>query len=216
MANPKPSTRVAILTSDSISASGLHTLLSDQDGIEAVVALDTEQSADLAVFDVDVLLADLGWSSDTGALRDHTTLLPEQGRIDGLPTVALVSDESHAAAAWRAGYRSLLLRSESPRALASALCSAAQGLVTLSARLLTSLPVGAWTTAAEDLEDLTDREQQVLELIAEGLTNRAIAQRLSISEHTVKFHVNSILGKLSAESRTDAVVRATRAGRLRL
>jgi two-component system, NarL family, nitrate/nitrite response regulator NarL len=56
----------------------------------------------------------------------------------------------------------------------------------------------------------------VLRLLAEGLTNKAIAQRLEISDHTVKFHVNAILGKLNAQSRTDAVVRATRRGWLSL
>ena len=62
------------------------------------------------------------------------------------------------------------------------------------------------------IEPLTPREIEVLHLLAEGMTNRAIAQRLEISEHTVKFHVNAILGKLGAQSRTDAVVRATRLG----
>jgi DNA-binding NarL/FixJ family response regulator len=53
---------------------------------------------------------------------------------------------------------------------------------------------------------------EVLHLLAEGLTNRAIAERLHISEHTAKFHVNAILGKLGASSRTEAVVRAARLG----
>jgi len=57
---------------------------------------------------------------------------------------------------------------------------------------------------------------EVLAQLAEGLTNKAIARRLSISEHTVKFHVNAILTKLDAQSRTDAVVRATRLGLLAL
>jgi DNA-binding NarL/FixJ family response regulator len=59
---------------------------------------------------------------------------------------------------------------------------------------------------------LTPREAEVLQLLAEGQTNRAIAQSLRISEHTVKFHVTAILGKLGAESRTEAVVQAARAG----
>ena len=63
-------------------------------------------------------------------------------------------------------------------------------------------------------EELTPRETEVLELMADGLTNKAIAQRLGISDHTVKFHVNAILGKLGAQSRTEAVVRATRLGLL--
>ncbi len=62
------------------------------------------------------------------------------------------------------------------------------------------------------LESLTAREVQVLELLAEGLPNKAIAERLSISDQTVKFHVSSISGKLGAANRTDAVRRAVRRG----
>jgi len=61
-------------------------------------------------------------------------------------------------------------------------------------------------------EPLTPREVQVLELLAEGLPNKAIAVRLHISDQTVKFHVSSIAGKLSAKNRTDAVRRAVRRG----
>jgi DNA-binding NarL/FixJ family response regulator len=62
------------------------------------------------------------------------------------------------------------------------------------------------------VEDLTPRELQVLQLLAEGLSNKTIADRLSISEHTVKFHVAAILGKLEAHTRTEAVTRAIREG----
>jgi DNA-binding NarL/FixJ family response regulator len=65
-------------------------------------------------------------------------------------------------------------------------------------------------------EHLTPRELEVLEVLAEGLSNRAIAQRLSISEHTVKFHVASIFAKLGAENRTDAVLRGVRQGLITL
>ncbi len=61
-------------------------------------------------------------------------------------------------------------------------------------------------------EPLTPREIQVLELLAEGLPNKAIAERLAISDQTVKFHVASIYGKLGAANRTDAVRRAVRRG----
>ena|SRR5689334_15927537 len=64
----------------------------------------------------------------------------------------------------------------------------------------------------EYAEPLTAREIQVLELLAEGLPNKAIAQRLGISDQTVKFHVSSISGKLGASNRTDAVRRAVRRG----
>src|SRR5205085_10040775 len=72
--------------------------------------------------------------------------------------------------------------------------------------------------SAEDAfqERLTPRETQVLELLAEGLPNRAIAERLAISDQTVKFHVASIAGKLGAANRTDAVRRAVRRGLITL
>jgi DNA-binding NarL/FixJ family response regulator len=69
----------------------------------------------------------------------------------------------------------------------------------------------------EDVEEsLTPREVQVLELLAEGLSNKAIAERLAISDQTVKFHVSSICGKLGAANRTDAVRRAVRGGLITL
>src|SRR5919201_4733198 len=65
-------------------------------------------------------------------------------------------------------------------------------------------------------EPLTPREVEVLELLAEGLPNKAIAARLHISDQTVKFHVSSISGKLGAANRTDAVRRAVRRGLITL
>lgn len=65
-------------------------------------------------------------------------------------------------------------------------------------------------------EELTAREAEVLVLLAEGLANRDIAQRLGISEHTVKFHIRSILAKLGASSRTEAVTRGLRSGLIEL
>ena len=66
------------------------------------------------------------------------------------------------------------------------------------------------------VESLTTREIEVLELVAEGLSNKAIAARLTISDQTVKFHIASVLGKLGASNRTDAVRRAVRGGLLTL
>jgi DNA-binding NarL/FixJ family response regulator len=65
-------------------------------------------------------------------------------------------------------------------------------------------------------EPLTPREVEVLELLAEGMPNKAIAERLHISDQTVKFHVASISGKLGAANRTDAVRRAVRRGLITL
>jgi DNA-binding NarL/FixJ family response regulator len=64
--------------------------------------------------------------------------------------------------------------------------------------------------------ELTPRELEVLGLMAEGLANKGIADRLTISEHTVKFHVTAVMAKLGAQSRTEAVTRATRVGLITL
>lgn len=69
---------------------------------------------------------------------------------------------------------------------------------------------------AELYEALTPRELEVLEVLAEGLSNKAIAARLGITEHTVKFHVSAIFAKLGAENRTDAVRRGVRRGLITL
>jgi DNA-binding NarL/FixJ family response regulator len=77
-------------------------------------------------------------------------------------------------------------------------------------------------TASPDLDDapsiesLTPRETEVLELVAEGLSNKAVAVRLGISDQTVKFHLTSITGKLGAANRTHAVRRAVRRGLITL
>jgi len=65
-------------------------------------------------------------------------------------------------------------------------------------------------------EPLTSREHEVLDLLGQGLSNKQIARRLAISEHTVKFHVSSLYAKLGATSRTDAVSRGARRGLITL
>jgi DNA-binding NarL/FixJ family response regulator len=107
-------------------------------------------------------------------------------------------------------------REASADQLVAAIRSVAQGLVTvdpsLGGRLLDQAAVGAETTTVGDDGDITAREQEVLQLVALGLANKQIAARLAISEHTVKFHVASVLSKLGAGSRTEAVHLAARRG----
>ena len=76
--------------------------------------------------------------------------------------------------------------------------------------------VAVQLAAAEDGDLLTRRELEVLQLLAQGLANKNIAQRLKISDHTVKFHVGAIMAKLDAASRTEAVTAAARRGILML
>ncbi len=104
--------------------------------------------------------------------------------------------------------------------LQASVVAAAQGLITLPAaladRLYEQRPVAEAITFGSLDETLTTREREVLELVSQGLSNKLIARRLQISEHTVKFHVSSISAKLGASSRTDAVSRGVRRGLITL
>jgi DNA-binding NarL/FixJ family response regulator len=98
------------------------------------------------------------------------------------------------------------------QALAAAVRAAAAGLIVLDPTVAGATGVHAHTRSSPEGESLTARENEVLQLVAAGLPNKAIARELGISEHTAKFHVGSLLGKLGAGSRTEAVTLATRRG----
>ena len=111
--------------------------------------------------------------------------------------------------ALRAGVRAVLPRDVAPEQLRAALEAAAAGLVVIHPSELDtvlSAAIGPSAPLDELLEPLTRREREVLQMLAAGLANKEIAARLAISDHTVKFHIASILGKLGASTRTEAVL----------
>jgi two-component system, NarL family, response regulator YdfI len=116
----------------------------------------------------------------------------------------------------RTGVRAILPADVPPYQLVAALQAAAAGLVVLHpADVNAALPAAATATSqslAELAEPLTRREREVLQMLAAGLGNKEIAARLNISDHTAKFHVASILGKLGAATRTEAVSLGIRRG----
>jgi NarL family two-component system response regulator YdfI len=110
--------------------------------------------------------------------------------------------------ALRAGVRAVLPRDATPEQLRAALEAAAAGLVVVHPSEVSAVlqaPAALSSPISELPEPLTPREREVLQMISAGLGNKEIAGKLSISEHTVKFHVASILGKLGASTRTEAV-----------
>jgi DNA-binding NarL/FixJ family response regulator len=115
----------------------------------------------------------------------------------------------------RAGVRAVLPSDIAPEQLVAALEAAAAGLIVVHpAEVDLMFPVveGASRQLGELAEPLSPRESEVLQMLASGFANKTIAARLKISEHTVKFHVASILGKLGASSRTEAVSLGIRRG----
>lgn len=135
-----------------------------------------------------------------------------------ISVVALIDEPNSgwAARALRSGVRSILPRDSSASEISSAIQAANTGLVLLDPELARDLgrlsrPDHGESTL-ENLEELTPREIEVLRLMAEGLGNKEVALRLGISDHTVKFHISSILAKLGADSRTEAVTIGIRMG----
>ena len=111
------------------------------------------------------------------------------------------------------GWGYLLRETADGADIVGAIRAVAAGLVVLDRSLLkSSAPLARLSFRADSGETLTPREREVLQLMAQGLPNKSIAKRLNISLHTVKFHVASILTKLGASSRTEAVALGARRG----
>lgn len=202
--------RIVAVANDLLSRAGLADLLQRVPGLEVVAqaASGDELRAAVSAYQPDALVWDIGWSDEQNAWQERVNAQAERG----MAVVALLSDSGQASEAWACGARAVLSREAGPEKIAAAVRA-------VRAELLAAEPDYFQSPHAEfDPPDqsLTQREFEVLDLLAEGLSNRAIAYRLEISEHTVKFHVNGILRKLGAQSRTEAVVRATRMGLLLL
>jgi DNA-binding NarL/FixJ family response regulator len=194
--------RLLVVGEDALARAGLRAL-AESAGLR--VAADVAPSE---VGDLDDDTADAGaW--DVGASGGGDGLRALAAR---LPVVAILWSDEQAGEALAAGARAVLLREQLDDRLLAAVNAALAGLVTLDEGLAESVLRPRPTAAPALAEPLTPREIEVVQLLAEGLTNRRIGERLGISEHTAKFHVNAILGKLGASSRGEAVAQAARLG----
>ncbi len=206
--------RVAVLTDDPLLRRGLQSILAR-----------TANLPEAGVGDVDVVelsraqvaLWDAGVDPGRALLR-----LREIAELD-VPVVAVVADPAHLQPALAAGARGVVLRDQVGPGIAAALAAVRSGLTVIDTALASALTPGAQRRDAgmtgessgqkkRGAGELTERERQVVQLLAEGLSNKLVADRLGISDHTAKFHVNGVMGKLGAGTRTEAVVEAVRRG----
>jgi NarL family two-component system response regulator YdfI len=207
--------RVLIVAAYASVRAGLHSLLADADGCVVVGAVSGSEELERILLDAppEVVLFD---DNEGDGERVFEVL---SGSGVGL---VLLGDQ-------RSGYQRLsgralagwayLLKEAEGVEIAGALQAAAAGLVALD-RSLAPLIAATAPLASEGPfpavlaagEALTPREREILQLMAEGLQNKQIARRLSISQHTVKFHVASVLARLGAASRTEAVTMGARRG----
>ena len=207
--------RVTLLVAGPIQRAGLRSLLEAEPDLEVVdsagqipVGLDFGGQPDVLVLDRAALFD----PSLAQAVEAHSP--------DG---VLALSDDGQAlrrAAALPVSAWGVVPEEAEPEAIIAAIRSLNAGLAVFPAALLPpsrSLPWRAPGEQAEPLVDsLTERETEVLELLAQGMPNKQIALELFISEHTVKFHVSSICSKLGASNRTEAVREGLRRGLISL
>ena len=206
--------RVVVVARSNLSRAGLESVVRSSESLTLAASLDWSRigltNGGLPDGSADVALLDAG-EIQAERLRGLASEL-------ALPVV-LITDTSEnelVTGALRAGIRGIVSREATALEIESAIQAAHSGLVVIPSAALPELLPEMRPPAEELAEPLSDREREVLNLMAEGLSNKLIAHSLDISEHTVKTHVASILAKLGASSRTEAVSQAIRRGLLML
>ncbi|MEU5943383.1 response regulator transcription factor [Micromonospora sp. NPDC047548] len=207
--------RVAVVDDHPVFRLGMTALLASTPGLEVVgEAADADGAlrlADLHRPDVVVMDLHLGGRSGVEATREIVARHPGTGVL----VVTMLDDDDWVFAALRAGARGYLLKGAAPAEVDRAVRAVANGEVLLgpvvAARAVGFL-AGARSGAAAPFPGLTDREREVLDLVAQGLSNVIIARRLTLSAKTVRNHLSNVLTKLQVADRSQAIVRAREAG----
>lgn len=215
-ARPAEPIRVLIVEDHRLVAEGLQALLAAYSDIELVgVAASVEEAVRTAgEHRPDVILMDFRLPDGTGA--DATARIRRQQKTVAVVFLSTDESEDTLVAAVRAGGCGYLSKARAAADVASAVRRAAEGEMLIPASQLARLLARAQDQARDEAErtrlltELTPREKEILGLMADGLDNRAIASRLSISFTTVRGHVQNILEKLEAHSKLEAVARAAR------
>ena len=203
--------RVLVVADDPLARAGLANLLELDSSVEVVARTDIGDGLDASIeaYTPEVVVLDAGWDSE-----DAIELLGD--RDTSVRWIVLVPDDSRAVDAFTSGADAMLLRDSSSEMLTAAIRAVTENLRVISPQIADVITSPEPRPQTSESPELTRREMEVLRLVAEGQSNKEIAFNLDISDHTVKFHVNSILTKLSARSRTEAVTQAARLGLLYL
>ena len=203
--------RVLVLARDTLARAGLAAVLDERPECVVVgqTSDDTDAFDDPKVYRPDVVVWDLGWepSANVERLAD----VAEDWNV-----VALLPDDSYVNEVWMSGAKGILRRDAPIKSIAAAVLGANRGLMVIEPELVSAIARGGERAPSPDAFTLTPRETETLRLLAAGASNMTIALELDISEHTVKFHVNSVMTKLNAQNRTEAVVNAMRLGLIHL
>jgi NarL family two-component system response regulator YdfI len=200
--------RVLLAAASSVRRAGLESLIKKTPSLQLAGSLSRIEAiaAHATQLHPDIVLADLEGTSASSAR------LPE---VAGQPPVVALIDEptpDWTANALQNGVKAILPREATMDEILAAIRAAHAGLVLLDPEVTQELAARVPAQSLSVPEDLTRREIEVLRMLAEGLGNRQMASQLGISDHTIKFHISSILDKLGAATRTEAVTMGIRMG----
>ncbi|MGI8627457.1 MAG: response regulator [Geodermatophilaceae bacterium] len=208
--------RVALVDDDALIREGLRMILDQAEDIEIVATGGDGRQAVRIAREIrpDVMLVDIRMPNLDGIEATQQILsVPNAPLIIILTTFEL---DEYVFQALRAGASGFLLKRTEPERLVEAVRVVAQGEALLSPsvtrRLIDEFGKRPASVSPERLSGLTEREREVLGCIAQGLSNRELAQRLVIADNTVKTHVKRILTKLGARDRAQAIVIAYESG----
>jgi DNA-binding NarL/FixJ family response regulator len=198
-------TRVLIVDDHPVVRAGLRAFLDLQDDFEVIAEAGTVAAARerARMSAPDLILLDLELPDGSGL-----TLIDELAAIGRVLVLTSFLDEGKVRQAMRRGASGYLLKHAGPNALLDKVRAAVRGEMPLDPEAVRALA----SPAIDPLADLTRRERQVLALMAQGLPNKRIASRLSISEKTVKTHAGHIFAKLGVDDRLQAVLVAKEHG----
>lgn len=209
--------QVVVVDDHPVFRSGMVTILEDLDGVEVVAQAGDGEQALVAVAEhrPDVVLMDLRMPGMGGLAA--TARITAEHPDTAVVVLTMDSDDDSVFAALRAGARGYLLKEADGDDVLRALLGVARGEAVFGPRIaqrVVSFFAGSRTAAAAPtaFPQLTGREREVLDLLARGLDNAAIARRLVLTEKTVRNRVSDVLAKLHARSRAEAVALARDAG----
>jgi DNA-binding NarL/FixJ family response regulator len=206
--------RVLVVAHSIVIRAGLEALITTEPSLTIVGSTAHSDSLAQQIEQLQPEVVLLEWTA-----QDDELLLTLTSADTGLsPVIVLLiedSSDSTLAEFLRAGIRGMLPIEATANEIVGAIVAAATGLTVLHPDVIdVLLPALPATRSLPEMptQALTTREVEVLGMLAEGLGNKTIARRLTLSEHTVKFHISSIFSKLNASSRTEAVILGARQG----
>jgi NarL family two-component system response regulator LiaR len=210
-------TRVLIVDDHGVVRKGIQMFLATEPSIQVVGEAGDGQGAIRKATDLrpDVILMDLVMPHGDGV----EAIAEIKRRIPNVKIIVLTTfkDGARINAALQAGADGYLLKDADGDALLQAIHAVQQGNAPLDPYVARHLVSNVTQHKdADGIKNLTEREKEVLSLVAQGLSNRAVARALNLSEGTARIHVSNILGKLNALSRTEAAVRAVQMGLISL